>query len=101
VDDDEAAVLPAADVLPTGVRRRWGWADALLPTVLAGELLAGVLLGVAWDAASTVAPPRPSTPSAAVTSTSTVVVPPPAAAPAPAPPPRRTVPRNPFEVQPG
>lgn len=102
---DSAALIaapPSVDVLPTGVRRRWGRADALLPAVLAGELLAGVLLGLAWDLASTV-PAGSAAPVSGYASTgaAVVVVPPapvPGTTPAP-PPPLRTEPRSPFAVQ--
>lgn len=89
-----------ADVLPVGVRRRWGRADALLPAVLAGELLAGVLLGLAWDFASTV-PAGSVVPVSGYASTETAVVVPPVPLPpsAPPPPPPRTEPRSPFAVQ--
>lgn len=99
-DDATSAAQPTSDVLPRGVSRRWSRADALLPAVLAGELLAGLLLGLAWQAAST--PPGVLPPPSAVASTADtmVSVPAPVVAPVPPPPPpRRTEPRNPFAPQ--
>ena len=102
MDDEPVCAVPTSDVLPTGVRRRRGLRDLLLPAVLSGELLAGVLLGMAWEVASTVPPVTvPVSSTIASTGDAVVVVPPVAAPPTPPPPPRRTVPRNPFEVQPG
>lgn len=88
------------DVLPRGVRRRRSRADALLPAVLAGELLAGVLFGLAWDVASSV-PASIAPPSSGIASTGSavVVVPAPILAPVTPPPPLRTEPRSPFAVQ--
>lgn len=107
VEDDDAprTAQPTPEVLPTRARRRWSRADARLPALLAGELLAGVLLGMAWQVASTVPPVRLPAPSVVASSGDAVVVVPvpvpvldPPAAP---PPPLRTVPRNPFAVQVG
>lgn len=108
MDVVEAAAAPSADVLPTGVRRRLSRRDAWLPLVLTGELLAGMVLGMAWHVAATVPDVRlPPAGSTVATEDGTdrrpgaVVVAPPAAAPAPAPPPRRAEPRNPFAMQVG
>lgn len=91
---------PTSDVLPQGVRRRWSRADARLPAILAGELLAGVLLGMAWQVASTLPPVTLPPPSVIATTTGSVTVPMPVTAPAAAPPPPpRTEPRNPFAAQ--
>ena len=96
--------MPTADVLPTGVRRRLSRRDALLPAVLAAELLTGVVLGAGWEAREGVlaALSVPSEPAPVVVvqpaATTMVVVPPPPAPPTPAPPPMRTVPHNPFVV---
>lgn len=98
---------PAIDVLPTGVRRRLRLRDGMLPAVLLGELLAGVVLGAAWPRLTT--PPgahaqvMPTTAVRipvtvpAVVAPARVVAPPPAAVPVPAHTPA-TVPtaRNPF-----
>ncbi len=98
--------VPADDVLPRGVRRPWSRRDALLPLVLTGELMAGVLLQGAWQLVQ--APPGPavSTPVAGppATAVEAVVVVPPAPVPTPVPPPpppRRVDPRNPFAAPSG
>jgi hypothetical protein len=114
---DAPAAVPTPDVLPSGVRRRMA-AHAVLAGVLAGEFLAGMVVGVAWETRDTlgrmwvpdavmatgdkVPGPAASTDAATATSamtTSVVVVPPPPAPPPPPPPPMRTEPRNPFAVQ--
>lgn len=107
-DVGDGSSTAARDVLPRGVRRRLGRTDAVLAAVLVGELLAGTAAGAAWQVRddlarawvpdvprAATAPAAPAPPQAATT---WVVVAPPAA-PAPPPPPRRTVPRDPFEVQ--
>lgn len=101
-DDAPWRALATPDVLPRKVRRRWSRRDALLPVLLAGELMAGVLLAGVWQLAT--ATPQPGVaagPAAATTSGPAVLVLPPAPASAPSPPPRRTVPHNPFAVQVG
>jgi hypothetical protein len=107
VDVVEAAAAPASDVLPVGVRRRLTRRDTWLPLVLTGELLAGMLLGMAWHVATAVPAARPpavgdlTTGDRAVSGSAggaATPVPPPAAAPT-AQPPLRTGPRNPFAMQ--
>lgn len=95
-------LVPTTDVLPMRVRRRLGRGDALLPAILFGELMAGMMLGMAWQAASS-APEvalRPVS-SAVATSSPMVVVAPPEPPPSTPPPPPRTEPRNPFAMQVG
>lgn len=100
--DAPEILVPTPDVLPSSVRRRLGRADALLPAILFGELAAGVMLGMAWQAASSAPAVEMRPVSSAVSSARTemVVVPAPVV-PASAPPPLRTEPRNPFAVQVG
>ena len=95
-------LVPTADVLPMRVRRRLGRGDALLPAILFGELMAGIMLGMAWQVASSAPEVELRPVSSAVSSSSPMVVvappPPPASS---APPPPRTEPRNPFAMQVG
>lgn len=98
--------VPAHDVLPRGVRRPWSRRDALLPLVLTGELMVGVLLQGAWQLVRATPGPAVSTPVAGppATAVEAVVVVPPAPVPTPAPPPpppRRVESRNPFAAPPG
>lgn len=106
------AALPAADVLPSRVRRRLGSRDAVLAAVLVAELLAGVAARAVWEErgalveAFTPAAHGTSAPAATTAlpagQTGPLVVAPLLSAPtssAPTAPPRRTVPRNPFAVQ--
>ena len=99
--DAPGTSVPTSDVLPAGVRRRLSRRDALLPAVLLGELVAGMMLGMAWQVASTVpvVPARP--PISAVSTTNTTIVVAPSVAPTAPPPPPRTEPRNPFAIQVG
>jgi hypothetical protein len=105
-DDVVEGGAAARDVLPRGVRRRLGRADAVLAAVLVGELLAGLGARAAWDAREELGrawvPDAPRAAAAAdpvpQTATRWVVVPA-QVPPAPPPPPLRTVPRDPFEVQ--
>lgn len=104
---------PAVHVLPTGVRRRPGRGAAVLALVLAGELLAGTGLRMAWEHRAALgdlltAPAAPVPAGGALTTTSAVtttwVVVPPAPVPTqapPPPPPPRTEARNPFQAQAG
>lgn len=50
-------VYAAQDVLPTGVRRRRALTSGLLPVVLLGELMAGVVFGAVWEATMTAGRP--------------------------------------------
>ena len=97
--------MPTPDVLPSGVRRRLSLRDALLPAVLSAELLAGVVLGGAWErredvltALSLDPAPAVAVPASASEPAAVVVVPPVPPPPPPPPPPLRTVPHNPFAV---
>lgn len=98
--------MPTADVLPSGVRRRWSRRDAWLPAVLTAELLAGMVCGAAYERRDDVlralsfptGPVQPGPAAPVTAATTTVVVPPPPAPPVPPPPPLRTLPHNPFAV---
>jgi len=86
------------------VRRRLGRRDVLLPVILCGELIAGVMLGMAWQAASSApeAQLRPDSSAVSTSSSTAVVVAPAPPPPPPSPlPPPRTEPRNPFAMQVG